>query len=370
MEKYRLPWFGRTGFRICLALIPVLALLTPYSASARTPLQETEEYCLSCHNNPDLSIDLPDGENLSLYISPEMLQNSVHSQAGIECQACHTDIQTYPHPEISYQSSRALSRAFYLACQKCHSSNYEKTLDSIHAEVAESGNLDAPVCTDCHGAHDVSSPNQPRSLVSTTCGDCHTQIHEQFLSSVHGKALVDENNPDVPVCTDCHGVHNIQDARTAEFHVESPDLCARCHADQALMDKYGLSADVYDIYSLSWHGIDAQVYKARWPAVSHESAVCTDCHGNHAILNAEDPSSSVNPANLLTTCQKCHPDAGPNWTGAWTGHYPISQERTPYLFYVQQFYSSFASTALWGSLVYVLLKIVRAIVERVRRSLP
>ena len=47
---------------------------------------------------------LPSGEKLSLYISPDMLSTSVHSPAGIECEACHTDIKTYPHPAINFQN--------------------------------------------------------------------------------------------------------------------------------------------------------------------------------------------------------------------------------------------------------------------------
>jgi hypothetical protein len=360
----------RNRYLLIAFMVTIMAGFTFYTTSAQEDQQGTEAYCLSCHNNPDLSIKLPDGETLPLYVAPDLLDHSVHSQAGIECQACHTDITTYPHPEITYNSARELSRSYYLACKKCHSVNYEKTMDSIHSRVAEAGNLEAPVCTDCHGAHYVSSPNQPRSLVSTTCGKCHTEIHQEYLGSVHGKALIDENNPDVPVCTDCHGVHNIQDPRTAEFRIESPDLCAKCHANEELMNKYGLSADVYNTYKLSWHGIDASVYKAKWPTIWHETAVCTDCHGIHNILNTQDPASMVNPNNLLKTCQKCHPDAGPNWTGAWTGHYEISLERTPYLYHVKQFYSSFTISILWGSIIYVLLKVFRLVVDRIRRSLP
>jgi predicted CXXCH cytochrome family protein len=330
--------------------------------------QETEAYCLSCHGNPDLSMTLPDGETLALYISSEMLSHSIHSQTGIECEACHTNIKTYPHPENEYQSSRELTRAYYLSCKKCHSVNYEKTQDSIHARTAENGNLDAPICTDCHGAHYVSSPNEPRSKISTTCGQCHEPIYQEYKKSIHGKALIEEGNLDVPVCTDCHGVHNIQDPRTAQFHLDTPDLCAGCHANKQLMDKYGLSADVYQIYELSWHGVDVKTYQARWPTIWHNSAVCTDCHGTHNILPADNPDSMVNKKNLLSTCQKCHPNAGPNWTDAWTGHNEISLERTPFLFYVHTFYSSFTDFVLWGSIAYVALQIIRSLVDRIKGS--
>jgi predicted CXXCH cytochrome family protein len=342
-------------------------LFTP--TQAKELAQETETYCLSCHSDPNLKTTLPSGETLSLYISPEQLKDSVHSPNGIECEACHTNITTYPHPKIDYQNVRELSRSYYSACQKCHPDNYTKTMDSMHAQAAEAGNLDAPICTDCHGSHYVHPPDQPRTLIPSTCGNCHSEEYSIYQSSIHGNALIQESNPDVPVCTTCHGVHNIQDPRTQQFRVEEPDLCASCHANQEMMSKYGLSADVYDLYSLSWHGVDVSVYDARWPTIQHNSAVCTDCHGIHDILNPDDPNSSVNPKNLLVTCQKCHPGVGPNWTGAWTGHYEISLERTPFLYYVDWFYSIFTPMILWICGIYVALQIIRLIVSRARRSL-
>lgn len=351
------------------ALVLLLSLLLVTPARAGQPTQETEKYCLSCHGNSSLSMTLPSGETLSLYVSQDVISHSVHSPLGIECVACHTAIQSYPHPTQTFQTKRELSRSYYQACQKCHPGNYQKTLDSMHAKAADGGNLNAPICTDCHGAHNVQAPDQPRSLISTTCSKCHAEIVDAYKQSVHGKALIDENNPDVPVCTDCHGVHNIQDPRTIQFRMQSPEMCAGCHANKELMGKYGLSADVYSIYKRSWHGVDLSVYKSRWPTIWHDSAVCTDCHGIHDILNTKDPASKVNPQNLLKTCQKCHPGAGPNWTGAWTGHNEISLERTPFLFYVNTFYTSFTPFVLWACIIYVVLQIIRSIVDRVRRSL-
>jgi len=348
---------------VAFALLVGLLSATPAQAG------ETTEYCLSCHGNPDLSMNLPSGEELPLYISADVLDVSMHNQVGIECNACHTEIQTYPHPELEYQDKRELARALYESCQKCHSENYDKAKDSMHALVAEAGNLDAPICTDCHGAHDVRDPAQPRAHVSAICGQCHTSIYSEYRLSVHGDALIEESNPDVPVCTDCHGVHNIQDPRTQLFRVQSPDLCAGCHADPELMGKYNLPSNVYDLYELSWHGVDVSVYKARWPTIWHNSAVCTDCHGIHNIRKTDDPASQVNQQNLLQTCQKCHPDAGPNWTGAWTGHHEVSLQRTPFIFYTKAFYSSFTPIVLGLSLIYVFLQIFRYTVDRVRRSL-
>jgi len=370
----KVSWMRTTGLYLAcvLFLMSMLVLFNPSvtPVMADNPSQKTEEYCLSCHNQPSLSMTLPDGERLSLYISPEVLSQSMHSPAGIECEACHTGIKTYPHPILEFDSKRDLSLSYYQACQKCHPTNYTKTMDSIHAQVAEAGNTNAPICTDCHGAHDVKHPNQPRSLISTTCGKCHSSILNEYKISVHGGALIQEDNPDVPVCTDCHGVHNIQDPRTSQFRVDTPDLCAGCHAEADLMGKYGLSTEVYHLYKTSWHGVDVSIYKTKWPTIWHESAVCTDCHGVHNIRKTEDSTSSVNPKNLLTTCQQCHQGAGSNWTGAWTGHNRIDQKRTPILYYTSAFYSSFIPILLWSSAIYVILQIIHALVDRVRRSLP
>lgn len=376
MEKHNPPMHpGRRlslylGFISLAAVLLVAVFLAFGSAQAQDDTtRKTEEYCLSCHGNPDLKITLPNGDDLSLYISQEKLNQSTHHAMGIECVACHTDITTYPHPEIQYGSHRELSRTLYLACQKCHSDNYNKTLDSMHAKVAEAGNLDAPVCTDCHGAHDIQKPDEPRARVSATCGKCHIEVFDTYKNSVHGNALIQEDNPDVPVCTDCHGVHNIQDPRLDQFRVDEPDLCAGCHSNPQLMSKYGLTSDVYNLYKTSWHGVDVSVYKAKWTNLWHNSAVCSDCHGIHNILKTDDPASQVNPANLLATCQKCHPQASKNFTGAWTGHYQVSLARTPFVFYTEAFYSSFTPFVLWISALYVVLQIIRLLVARVRRTL-
>jgi predicted CXXCH cytochrome family protein len=364
----------RKTHRMIAAILSVGFILlgsfsTFFSAWAGQEKQSTESYCLSCHNNPELEMQLPSGETLSLYVDADSLAHSIHSPIGIECEACHTDIQSYPHPKPDFDTQRELSQTYVEACRKCHSEIYEKTQDSIHEQVAKAGNASAPICTDCHGAHDVEPPDQPRAKVSETCGKCHEAIFDTYTHSIHGSALLQEDNPDVPVCTDCHGVHNIQDPRTSQFRVETPELCASCHTNAQLMSKYGLPSNVYDLYELSWHGVDVSVYEARWPSIWHNSAVCTDCHGIHNILPASDPQSTVNPANLLVTCQKCHPTVGPNWVGAWTGHNEISLERTPWLYYVQSFYDYFVPAVLWVSILYVILQILHATIERVKRSL-
>jgi predicted CXXCH cytochrome family protein len=143
-------------------------------------LQESE--CLTCHSQPGLQVELANGEELPLTINTERLSGSVHERIGISCDSCHPDISGYPHPKLEYETRRELSRAFYLTCRTCHASNYIDSLDSIHADIAAAGQMESPICTDCHGAHYTQYPNEPRALISETCGQCHTEIFAAYKS--------------------------------------------------------------------------------------------------------------------------------------------------------------------------------------------
>ena len=93
-----------TGFVVLL-----VCLFRTQPVHANVLFQETEKYCLNCHNDPNLSITLPSGEFVSLYINADIIHQSLHTKAGIECEACHTNITTYPHPGISFQTNRDLA---------------------------------------------------------------------------------------------------------------------------------------------------------------------------------------------------------------------------------------------------------------------
>lgn len=363
-------FIGTVILLIAALAVGVVIAASAAPAHASPAPQETEKYCLGCHAKPDIQMTLPSGEVVSVQVSPDDLAHSVHSPLGIECAACHTEITTYPHPSVDFADRREMTLDYSDRCQRCHSAQFEKTHDSIHYQISQAGNRSAPVCADCHGAHNIRPPDEPRALISVTCGKCHEQIAGEYRESVHGGALVAEDNPDVPVCTDCHGVHNIQDPRTPQFEVHTPDLCAGCHANSEMMNRYGLSSDVYQLYGTSWHGLDLAVYRTRWPTGWHETAICTDCHGVHAILSAKNPASQTHPDHLLATCRKCHPNVGPNWTSAWVGHNRIEARRTPILFYTEAFYSSLTPLVLWASIIYVILQALHALVDRIRRSMP
>src|SRR5450759_4950339 len=94
--------------------------------------------CLTCHSQPGLTKTLPSGEILSLTIDSSHFSESAHKD--IACTDCHTDISSFPHPNLKAQTIRDFSLQMYPICQKCHQDQFNKTLDSVHMKAVEAGN--------------------------------------------------------------------------------------------------------------------------------------------------------------------------------------------------------------------------------------
>lgn len=350
------------GAVLLLAGVAV-AVVASRSVAQSNPEAPPGNACLDCHGQPGLSLGLPSGEVLPLYVDPDTFAASVHGDKLL-CSDCHTSITAYPHPKRVIPSRREYNIAQYELCKQCHFDNYTKTLDSVHYQVLSSGDLKAPLCTDCHGAHSVASLAQPRAKISLTCSQCHQSLYGQYAESVHGKALIEENNYDVPVCTDCHRSHTIEDPRTAAFRLQSVELCSSCHGNERLMQKYGISTNVVKSYLQDFHGRSVALIGRENKDIWVKEAVCTDCHGVHDIRKVEDPNSPVIKANLVATCAKCHSDATANFPGAWLSHYEPSVNKTPLVFFTRWFYRILIPFILVGLSIHVLLDLWRTITNR------
>lgn len=324
------------------------------------------QVCLSCHGDPELETILPNGDAQPLYIDAAVFEASVHGQQGMRCTACHTNISGYPHPPLYAESRRDYALALYPACRRCHNEQYEASLDSMHASALAAGHTYAAICTDCHGAHDVSNPHQPRPKISWTCGKCHSVIFNDYRESVHGAALLQESNPDVPTCIDCHGVHNIENPETAAFRIRSPEICGHCHADRELMARYGISTDVFATYVADFHGTTITLFERQAPDQASNKAVCFDCHGIHNIKRVEDPEATVVKENLLATCQQCHPDADVNFPASWTSHYQPNPRQYALVYYVKLFYRLLIPGVIGFCVAFILLDMARRLYDRVR----
>jgi hypothetical protein len=332
-----------------------LAQAAPASA---TPVQQPSPTCMDCHKDKNLSMTLPSGEKLSLYVDETGMSGSVHA-GKLNCTDCHNDITGYPHKKLQAATKRDFSITEYEACKRCHFAEYTKTLDSMHYKVLQSGDKNAPLCTDCHGFHDVTKPDQPRSKISQACGACHKDVYDQYSQSVHGAALAANGNPDVPVCTDCHGAHNIQQADTANFRLNSPDMCGKCHSDAAKMSKYGLPSNVYNTYLQDFHGVTVSLTKQENANDWTSAAVCSDCHGVHDIKSTKGGNTAQLKQNVVTSCRKCHPDASTNFPDAWMQHYDLSLSQTPLPWLVRAFYWAVIPFMLVGLFLHMIVDLWR-----------
>ncbi len=313
--------------------------------------------CLGCHSRPGLTIDLPSGEQLPISVDETSFNQSVHGTQN--CSACHTNIRAYPHPERTAQTRRDYTLQARDSCKTCHDQQYQENMDGVHQKALDAGNRNAPICSDCHDPH---NQKQITAQVNSapTCARCHNAIFEQYAASVHGAGAQGKNNPDVPTCTTCHGVHRISDPTTAAFRIDSPQLCAKCHTDAAIMDKYGLSTQVLNTYVADFHGTTVTLFEKQSPDQATNKPVCYDCHGVHDIRRTDDPQKGLQVRqNLLVTCQKCHPDATDNFPDSWLSHYIPDRERYPLVYYVQLFYAILIPLVLGGMALYILTDIYR-----------
>ncbi len=354
------------------AFVFSLFAAVPARAQGPTPTPATSDatsnaQCLACHSNPDLSIDLKNGEPLSLYVDSKHFSDSVHGQKN--CTECHTDIKGYPHTKVEFADRRDVTLKMNQACAQCHQDKVQKTQDSVHAKALASGNRNAAVCTDCHTAHEVTDPATPRSKIPQTCAQCHNEIFKQYADSVHGAAVLNDGNSDTPTCIDCHGVHNIGDPTANAFRLKSPEMCAKCHTNKALMDKYHISTNVLNTYVADFHGTTVEMFEKQSPDAATNKPVCYDCHGIHNIKKVDDPNATVFKENLIKTCQQCHPDASTtSFAGAWMSHYIPSVEKYPLVYYINLFYLVLIPVTILGMLAYLATDVYRRFRNRSARG--
>ncbi len=361
---------------------------TPTKASGMVPSSSHNGGdCMVCHSNQNLVGKFPNGETVSLYYDAELHQNSVHAERGVGCTACHEAEKNFPHSGVSdlticatchlsqqsnssdplvfqvpYRDIRELGLKVNESCQKCHQQKADEVKDSAHARIMQEGNRFAPVCVDCHGSHDITPPGQPRSKIPLTCSKCHLAVYTTYASSVHGSALEVDGNEDVPTCGDCHGIHVVRGPQESDFRANSIELCGKCHTNKDMMSKYGISTDVMRTYLDDFHGRTVDFSRLSGDN-QITKATCYDCHGVHNIRNPKDPSSTVYPTNLQTTCQHCHPDANITFPQAWLSHSTPTLDSNPALYTVNTVYQIVIPLLIGGFMVYILLDARRRIAE-------
>lgn len=319
-----------------------------------------DSVCFKCHKDAEKKAKFKDGTELSMFIDKTRFTASVHGVKGTHCVDCHTGITLAnldDHPDKVLTTPAAYSKSMAEACLTCHKDEAARFPDDVHKRVSTTQVL----CTDCHGSHYMHSPNQPRTAIPQTCAKCHPEASKKYESSVHGKALLGENNPDVPVCTDCHRAHSMKKSKTADFHLGSVNLCKRCHGDAKKMARYGLSTDVMQSYLEDFHGVSVTYSRkngATPTAAGALKATCIDCHGAHEIPRKDSAASLTTSANVVKACRKCHPEANEQFSSAWLSHYIPSPTKAPMVFAIKLFYKAFIPFMIAGLLVLIALDLI------------
>jgi nitrate/TMAO reductase-like tetraheme cytochrome c subunit len=195
----------------------------------------------------------------------------------------------------------------------------ERYTESIHGKgLLQSGLVVTAMCTDCHTAHGELPSRNPassvnRANVAATCGRCHHGIQERFAKSIHSGGI-SRTRRELPVCGDCHTAHTIRRTDLEGFKLEIMGECGRCHKE--------IARTYFDTH----HGKASQLGYA-------ETAKCYDCHGAHDILPVSDPDSRLSRANVVATCQTCHPGATRRFAGYLTHATHHDPDKYPWLFW-------------------------------------
>jgi len=369
----------------------VLGLILASAGHALAAGSNPNSACFDCHNDNTLTKTNVAGKEISLFVEEARLLSSVHKTNT--CTSCHTDV-TDKHPDdgvalkpvncatchegpareyagsihgvshtlgasgaascsdchgkhdiLSHTDTKASTYKLNLpkTCAACHSNEgltqeyqikyphvADQYMESIHGRaLMEMGLIVAPSCNDCHGIHDIKRAVDRDSPihggnVAKTCGKCHVKVEQIYNQSVHGKLLEDPNGKG-PVCSDCHTAHEVEKPQNGHFKMASDKRCGRCHEDSLTH------------YRDTYHGKAMALGK---PNVASDVAACYDCHGHHDVLPPSDPKSRLSKQNILETCRKCHPEAQQGFTGYKPHANPLNRQSDPVLHWTFVFMTS------------------------------
>lgn len=302
---------------VILAFSPesVLAEALPVIPQETTP---TVVDCLSCHGQSDWEMTLPSGDILNLSVDYGVFRQSVHKD--MQCVECHVGYETFPapHNKITAKNKREYMVSYHDTCQKCHKEQFSQVSDSVHDILFIEGNLETPLCADCHQPHsqthidhlEVVQDNGSISWQAQICANCHQDALEEYKASVHGQGLLSGDSQDMPDCVDCHDVHQICDPTLAKFRKTSVDLCANCHTDSDIMQKYELETNVLDTYMV-FHGTTITLLEDYDPNSLTNKPTCYDCHGIHGVGMSTPPPIQANISALTLYPEVEVKQAGP-----------------------------------------------------------
>jgi hypothetical protein len=214
---------------LALFALPVADLSAELVAK---PGAEKDTKCLKCHSK-NKTKSLADGGEMSLFVPLSEYTSSAHSKEG--CVSCHKLIANKKHPAKKYRIEISSQRDYSVerneVCRDCHEEKYAQYEGSIHATLVSHGNRSAPVCSDCHSAHAVEPMTVYTPVTGLPCKNCHEDVFDVYSLSVHGEArkngnVIREAHIQAPICIDCHGAHEVSSLASKS---KLRSICLDCH---------------------------------------------------------------------------------------------------------------------------------------------
>lgn len=295
----------RQAAAACLPVFMALAVAVlgagPAMAAARgakevQALSEADRACLECHGPEGPASKPPGAAAPTRPVDGEAFARSLHGSIG--CEGCHENVSLPAHPgnERRPESARKYAMAQSKSCRACHARVYKTYERSVHAELLRKGNVAAPVCGDCHAAHEVT-PASVQDGPKNACLNCHDDTvaqHAKWLPNAasHVRAVA---------CSACHAPASLRrvDLRMHKVGQPAGDLDAAAlfeararaiDADADGLDAKELRALLADLESRGLKVALKGRIELRTGTEAHEATAkalairdCAWCHHENAV---------------------------------------------------------------------------------------
>jgi hypothetical protein len=178
--------------------------------------------CCSCHSgqeDPDVCSEWEKGMHGVVLIKSGVIFSAV-------CNDCHGSHDIRGKDDAS---SKVARNNINETCGSCHKGVAETFATSIHGQGLAQNRDDVPVCTSCHSAHrtERAMDEQFKLTVVQRCSSCHEEMGYSFSKNYHGQVTA-LGSTRVAQCPDCHGAHNILPPDDPKSTVNPDNLVATC----------------------------------------------------------------------------------------------------------------------------------------------
>ena len=241
--------------------------------------------CDTCHKDPVSGVK----GSVHASVSVQACQGCHGDAHGIQPAS---DPKSATYPANLPRTCGACHGDAKLAKQHKMSEVYSSYMDSIHGfALTKDGLLVAASCASCHGSHKILSKTNPasqtnRANIAETCGKCHAGPAKDYLAGIHGQGM-STGDSSAPVCTNCHTAHQISDPRSQAWQTKTSATCGGCHEEKLATYRDTFHAQVSALgYIETAHCWDCHGSHDIRPATDRKSTVakanleatCGKCH--------------------------------------------------------------------------------------------